>query len=203
MSKKTTYWLSVIAVGLFVGAGLQVTHAWVNPPAGAPNGNIAGPVTTGPGVQYKNGTLKLDKLQLGNKWLLSGIGDAWGDDSWLRFFNANGSANYYGGIAANSLWSGGNIYTGGPIYGNVFYDSSNTGYYLNPAGSNRLNYGVFNHAYSYGWMQSPIFYDANNSGYYLDPSWYSVVHKVYSTSTTAADAGVTLTTKDYVDAVLR
>ena len=50
------------------------------------------------------------------------------------------------------------------------YDRNNTGYYVDPASTSRLNYGVYDNLYSYGWMQSPIFYDANNTGYYVDPA---------------------------------
>jgi len=52
----------------------------------------------------------------------------------------------------------------------IFYDQNNTGYYVDPASTSRLNYGVYDNLYSYGWMQSPIFYDANNTGYYVDPA---------------------------------
>jgi Chaperone of endosialidase len=51
-----------------------------------------------------NGTTQTQRLQLGAKWLLSGVGDAHGNDDWLRLFNAAGS-NYYGGLAAGRLWS--------------------------------------------------------------------------------------------------
>ena len=53
---------------------------------------------------------------------------------------------------------------------NVFYDYSNTGYYMVPRATSRMNYGIYDNLYSYGWMQSPIFYDANNNGYYVDPA---------------------------------
>lgn len=47
-----------------------------------------------------------DVLKLGKKWRLSGVGDAHGDDDWLRFFNKDGG-DYYGGIAVGKLWNGG------------------------------------------------------------------------------------------------
>ncbi|MDP3957917.1 MAG: hypothetical protein Q8Q36_00450 [bacterium] len=55
------------------------------------------------------------------------------------------------------------------------YDAQNTGYYLDPNGTSRMNYGVYDNLYSYGWLQSPIFYDANNNGYYVDPNGTSRV----------------------------
>lgn len=45
-----------------------------------------------------------DRLYLGKKWSLSGVGDKHADDSWLRLFNTNGT-DYYGGFAAGKLWS--------------------------------------------------------------------------------------------------
>lgn len=44
------------------------------------------------------------KLQLGGKWLLSGIGDADHNDEWLRLFDP-GNTGYFGGFAAGKLWS--------------------------------------------------------------------------------------------------
>lgn len=55
--KQTTYWLGVVIIGLTVGLGIQFTQAWVNPSQTAPNGNVAGPLTTGAGAQWKTGTL--------------------------------------------------------------------------------------------------------------------------------------------------
>ncbi|MCP4667296.1 MAG: tail fiber domain-containing protein [Deltaproteobacteria bacterium] len=51
-----------------------------------------------------SGTFKTLKLRLGDKWLLSGIGDGHANDDWLRVFNVDGS-DYYGGLAAGRLWT--------------------------------------------------------------------------------------------------
>jgi hypothetical protein len=51
-----------------------------------------------------NGILETQKLQLGGKWMLSGVGDAHGNDEWLRLFDFKGSG-YHGGFAAGKLWS--------------------------------------------------------------------------------------------------
>jgi hypothetical protein len=61
------------------------------------------------------GNLKGDKLQLGDKFLLSGVGDAHGNDSWLRFFDKDGK-DYYGGVATANLWSRDNSYLNGNTY---------------------------------------------------------------------------------------
>jgi len=53
--------------------------------------------------------VRADKFQIGDKWVLSGVGDAHGNDGWLRMFKADGSG-YTGGIAMNNLWIGDTIY---------------------------------------------------------------------------------------------
>jgi hypothetical protein len=49
-------------------------------------------------------TLHADALRLGDKFRMSGVGDANGNDEWLRLSNIHGN-NYSGGFAANKLWS--------------------------------------------------------------------------------------------------
>lgn len=64
---------------------------------------------------------KTDKLQVGEKWLLSGVGDAHGNDGWLRLFDKSGK-DYYGGIAAARLAARDGASLGGSTsieYGNV------------------------------------------------------------------------------------
>jgi len=50
-------------------------------------------------------TLKTNKLQLGDKWSFSAVGDAYANDEWLRLFKTDGSGAYYGGLAAGKLWA--------------------------------------------------------------------------------------------------
>lgn len=59
IQKRATYWLGVIAVGLTVGVGIQFAQAWTSPTLAPPNGNVMGPITTGNGAQWKEGTLGL------------------------------------------------------------------------------------------------------------------------------------------------
>ena len=69
-----------------------------------PTGNI-GMGTVNPQTKLDViGTSKTQRLQLGEKWLLSGVGDVYANDDWLRLFNTAGSG-YYGGLAAGRLWS--------------------------------------------------------------------------------------------------
>ncbi|HRH74545.1 MAG TPA: tail fiber domain-containing protein, partial [Zoogloea sp.] len=49
------------------------------------------------------GVLKTDVLRLGNKWRMSAIGDAHGNDGWLRLFNVE-NTGYFGGFAADVMW---------------------------------------------------------------------------------------------------
>ncbi|MFW9949794.1 MAG: hypothetical protein ACFFKA_06680 [Candidatus Thorarchaeota archaeon] len=60
-------------------------------------------------------TTKTNTLQLGDKWKVTAGKDAWGyDDDWIRFYKADGSAAYFGGIATGRLFdasSGGQIST--------------------------------------------------------------------------------------------
>lgn len=58
-------------------------------------------------VVTKNTTT--DKLKLGNKFQLSGVGDAKGNDDWLRLFDGDGK-DFYGGLATKKLWVGDQTY---------------------------------------------------------------------------------------------
>lgn len=51
-----------------------------------------------------DGRIVTNKLQLGNKFLLSGVGDAHGNDGWLRMFDP-ANKGYTGGFAAGELWT--------------------------------------------------------------------------------------------------
>jgi hypothetical protein len=57
-------------------------------------------------IEPQNGKslIKGTKFKIGDKWTLSGVGDAHGNDDWLRLFGTD-EKGYYGGLAANNLWS--------------------------------------------------------------------------------------------------
>jgi hypothetical protein len=59
-----------------------------------------------------NGKVKANTIQLGDKFRLSGVGDAHGNDGWLRLFDKNGK-DYYGGLATANLWTRDNSYLNG------------------------------------------------------------------------------------------
>jgi len=67
-------------------------------------GNVKGWIN-GSGDAYFSRNTIVNKLKLGNKWTMSGVGDAHGNDDWLRLFG-NNEAGYYGGFAAGRLWTG-------------------------------------------------------------------------------------------------
>ena len=62
--------------------------------------NITGNVPT-----INSNIIKTNKLNLGDKWLFSGDGDAFANDDWLRLFKTDGSKTYHGGLAAGRLWT--------------------------------------------------------------------------------------------------
>jgi hypothetical protein len=51
-----------------------------------------------------DGVMYTKRLLLGDKFSLSGVGDAHGNDDWLRLFNTANNG-YYGGLAAGKMWS--------------------------------------------------------------------------------------------------
>jgi hypothetical protein len=55
--------------------------------------------------------MKAGKVQLGDKWILSGKGDKYANDDWLRLMGKDGKG-YYGGFATNKLWVGSNAEIG-------------------------------------------------------------------------------------------
>ena len=67
------------------------------------------------------GTTKTDKLQLGNKFILSGVGDAYANDNWIRMVDTtkltatDGTMYGNGGIAASKFWAGDTIYAGNGV----------------------------------------------------------------------------------------
>ncbi len=73
------------------------------PGSGTPNLELISSVMATNGMTVKN-TLKADKVQLGDKFMLSGVGDAHANDDWLRMFDKDGK-DYHGGIAMRRLWT--------------------------------------------------------------------------------------------------
>lgn len=58
--------------------------------------------------------------------------------------------NSYAGLATNrNIWSGDSIYAGSSMRAPIFYDTNNTGYYVDPASST-----VLNTVYAYDWFRT-------------------------------------------------
>lgn len=101
--KKITHWLSVIVIGIALGFALQFVRAWTEPSEVPPDGNIGAPINTGSNTQTKRGSLGVDMLKLGIKFLFSGVGDNYANDNWLRLTDISG--NFGPGFAASSIYA--------------------------------------------------------------------------------------------------
>lgn len=192
-SQEIKWWLGVFIGGLSLGLILQFAQAWTEPTQAPPGGNLAAPINTGSVNQYKNAGLAL----YGNAHGLYAQGPSYGvygyetDTGAYGLLGYSGYGGYFNGPTYTNSYSYSTImydsnntgYYVDPnsnswlyrlysydVRADILYDRNNTGYYLDPNSTSRLNYGVFDNVYSYGWMQSQIFYDANNNGYYLDPN---------------------------------
>jgi hypothetical protein len=50
------------------------------------------------------GGVKIDAIRLADKWRLSGVGDWWANDEWLRIADI-ANTGFYGGLAAGKFWT--------------------------------------------------------------------------------------------------
>jgi hypothetical protein len=156
--QKIAYVGGIAISSLVLGYSLQLIHAWVEPLATPPAGNLGAPISTGVATQIKTGGLYVN-----------------GGTVTPILYDTN-NTGYYVDPASTSRLNYGvydNLYSYGWLQSPLFYDANNNGYYVDPASTSRLNYGVYDNLYSYGWTYSPISYDTNNPGYYVDPNSYS------------------------------
>ena len=67
----------------------------------------------------------------------------------------------------------------GNVIAPLYYDKNNTGYYLDPNNTSRLNFGDFDNLHAYGTLDAnaftitPFIYDKDNTAYFLDPNNWS------------------------------
>ena len=92
-----------------------------NPPAGQAWG-------ISENIEPQNGKypIKGSKIKVGDKWTLSGVGDAHGNDDWLRLFGAD-EKGYYGGLAANKLYTP-ELHIPGNVYSTMNVTGGNIGH---------------------------------------------------------------------------
>ena len=60
--KKSSYWLSVVTLGIILGLSIQFAKAWTEPTDTPPDGNVEAPINVGDNIQYKAGTLGIGKI---------------------------------------------------------------------------------------------------------------------------------------------
>lgn len=100
------------------GPGAKAHHFQADGHTAHRGGMVVGNENIPPGI--KPGELQANSIKLGKKFVLSGVGDAHGNDSWLRLFGTGDpgfgpAGNYYGGLAVNSLWTGSTAEIGSDI----------------------------------------------------------------------------------------
>jgi prepilin-type N-terminal cleavage/methylation domain-containing protein len=107
---------------------------------------------------------------------------------------ANGHAIVQGSVVAqgdvtsnSSMSAAGNVTAGGALVSQIFYDSNNMGYYVDPHATSNVNTvnatGNLNAAGNVsagGAVFGQLFYDSNNTGYYVDPHATSNLNSLYS-----------------------
>jgi hypothetical protein len=91
-----------------------------NPPAGQAWG-ISEKIEPQNGKSVIKGT----KVKIGDKWTMSGVGDAHGNDDWLRLFGTD-EKGYYGGFAAGKVWTP-ELHLAGAQYGTMNVTGGNIG----------------------------------------------------------------------------
>jgi hypothetical protein len=71
-------------------------------------------------IEPQNGksVVKGTKIKIGDKWTMSGVGDAHGNDDWLRLFGTD-EKGYSGGFAAGRLWTP-ELYLAGKVFGTAY-----------------------------------------------------------------------------------
>lgn len=107
---------------------------------------------------------------------------------------ANGNAIVQGSVSANGAVSAGgnvnagsNVNAGGAFVGQIFYDSNNMGYYVDPHATSNVNtlnatgnISSAGNVTAGGAVFGQLFYDSNNTGYYVDPHATSNLNSLYS-----------------------
>ena len=94
--------------------------------------------------------------------------------------------------AGGAVSAGGNVNAGGALVGQIFYDSNNMGYYVDPHATSNINTMVAagnitagGNVTAGGAVLGQIFYDSNNTGYYVDPHATSNLNAMQANAVTS------------------
>ena len=85
-------------------------------------------------------------------------------DNIMRIGGWSASANRW------ELDMSGNNWANSSFRSPVFYDSNDTGYYVDPNSTSNFSTVQTTRTYGFTDIRSPIFYDYDNTGYYVDPA---------------------------------
>jgi hypothetical protein len=113
---------------------------------------------------YNDQHLKTSKLQLGGKWLLSGVGDGEANDDWLRLKGLDGKT-YNGGFAAGKFWA--------PEYlgGSLTIDNTKVKQNLSVGGNLDVTGNINTNMKDCKWISGPSHDKCNGTDDNFDTNW--------------------------------
>jgi len=207
-SNNTGYYVDPNGTSNF--AGLTVSSTISGSVSGSSNyttTNYVGGQQLNPQTYFNNG--------VGLKVAMTAVAGYWSDTLWINGYSGgdvlsmcalhtqrNGqprmyissqqsTASSYGTLYEFPTY--GNNYNSGALYAGIFYDSDNTGYYVDPASTSNVNQFQSDRTYGFSDIRSPIFYDYNNTGYYVDPASTSNINIVNAAGTCTFSGTVNFT----------
>jgi type II secretory pathway pseudopilin PulG len=92
--------------------------------------------------------------------------------------NLNMGGNSISGAA--NVTASGYVYTTSYMQADLFYDAYNSGYYVRPRSTSRMNEVHADRVYGFSDIRTPVLYDYNDTGYYVDPNNSSVFRYIYA-----------------------
>jgi len=135
-----------------------------------------------------NTTTTADKViwTIGESWPLANMyGLAYGyDGSYYHHLSIRNNGSTYTRIGtAGGMYLSGTGVASSDWRAPIFYDSDNTGYYVDPNSTSNFSTVQTTRTYGYTDIRSPIFYDYDNTGYYVDPASTSNLNQLQSDRT--------------------
>jgi hypothetical protein len=95
----------------------------------------------------------------------------YGNARWYFYYNFSYDCMGIGTSTTSSTYSlylNKGVYAQSRIDATIFYDTDNTGYYVDAASTSNVNQLQSARTYGFSDIRSPIFYDYDNTGYYVD-----------------------------------